>query len=150
MKLYTSYWAQVRHFPSSLVILNTTIWPPKWYGPLGKVDKNGVISLTCSPLQPGKSCEGLCRGPEMCKGHKPDQCSFLREYRKQLDAIDFNDFMGRLLDLHARLCEDFHKDDFDFAFIFFEKYDNPCSERWAVQDWFHSHEIEISEWKPNT
>ncbi len=29
--------------------------------------------------------------------------------------------------------------------IFHEKYDNPCSERWAVQQWFKENGMEIKE-----
>lgn len=147
MKLYTSYWAQVKNFPKNLVALSTVVWEPKWYN-VGSVDKNGIISLRCRPLRPGHSCDGLCDG--RCEPRHPQDCAFLREYRKQLDAIDFDDFIQHLLDLQARLLEDFpDRKELDFAFIFFEKYDNPCSERWAVQDWLRAHGVEIEEWHPN-
>lgn len=145
MKLYTSYWGQVRNFPKNLVILSTVIWEPKWYN-VGDVDKNGVISLRCRPLVPGEECEGLCEGK--CNPKHPNDCAFLKVYREQLEKIDLDDFVDKLLDLRARLLEDFpDREDFDFAFVFYEKYDNPCSERWAVQDWLRSHGIEIEEWK---
>jgi len=147
MKLYTSYWAQVKNFPKNLVALSTVVWEPKWYN-VGSVDKNGIISLRCRPLRPGHSCDGLCDG--RCEPRHPQDCAFLREYRKQLDAIDFDDFIQHLLDLQARLLEDFpDRKELDFAFIFFEKYDNPCSERWVVQDWLRAHGVEIEEWHPN-
>lgn len=148
MKFYTSYWAQVRNFPSNLVVLNTTVFPPRWYSSLGDVDENGVISLTCSPLQPGESCAGLCDGK--CNPKHPKDCAFLREYRKQLNLINFSDFMKRLTNLHDRLKAEYpEREDFDFAFVFFEKFDNPCSERWPVQNWFRTHGVEIKEWFPN-
>lgn len=147
MKLYTSYWAQVKNFPKNLVALSTVVWEPRWYY-VGGVDKNGIISLQCSPLRPGHSCNGLCNGH--CEPRHPQDCAFLREYRKQLDAIDFDDFIQHLLDLQVRLLKDFpERKEFNFAFIFFEKYDNPCSERWVVQDWFRAHGVEIEEWYPN-
>lgn len=144
MNLYTSYWAQVRNFPKNLVVLSTVVWEPKWYK-VGGIDKNGIISLRCPPLIPGEQCEGLCNGK--CNPKHPKDCTFLQTYSKQLEAIDFNDFIDKLLDLRARLLDDFPDiDDFDFAFVFFEKYDNPCSERWPVQDWFKQHGVEIIEW----
>lgn len=147
MKLYTSYWAQVRNFPPNLVVLNTTVWPPRWYT-IGGINNNGVISLHCNPLRPGRACDGLCNGK--CNPKHPEDCEFLREYRKQLNAIDFNAFMEKLLDLRERLHVDFpDREDFDFAFVFFEKYDNPCSERWPVQDWIRAHGVKIEEWHPN-
>ena len=144
MKLYTSYWAQTRNFPKNLVILSTVVWPPKWYK-IGDVDKNGVISLNCPPLIPGEACEGLCEGK--CNPKHPKDCAFLKVYREQLNKIDFNEFIGKLLDLRARLLDDFpDREDFDFAFVFFEKYDNPCSERWPVQEWLRAHGVEVEEW----
>ena len=145
MKIYTSYWGMVRNFPKNLVILSTVIWEPKWYN-VGDIDKNGVISLRCRPLVPGEECEGLCEGK--CNPKHPNDCAFLKVYREQLDKIDFNDFMDKLLDLRARLLDDFpDREDFDFAFVFYEKYDNPCSERWPVQEWLWAHGIEVEEWK---
>ena len=134
----------VKFFPTNLVALSTVVWEPKWYK-VGDIDKNGVISLRCPPLRPNHSCDGLCDGK--CSPKHPQDCQFLKAYRAQLDAIDFNQFMTSLLDLHARLLADFpNKTDFDFAFIFFEKYDNPCSERWIVQDWLREHNVKVEEW----
>ena len=147
MKLYTSYFAQIRNFPKNLVALSTVIYEPKWYK-VGEVDKNGIISIRCSPLRPGHSCNGLCDGK--CVPKHPGDCAFLREYRKQLDAIDFDAFIEKLLDLRERLRVDFpDREDFNFVFVFFEKYDNPCSERWPVQDWIRAHGLKIEEWHPN-
>lgn len=144
MKLYTSYWARVRNFPPNLVALSTVAFPPKWYN-VGGVDKNGVISLHCTPLRPGPTCSGLCDGS--CELASPKTCAFLREYRKQLDAIDFDAFIAKLLDLREELKIDFpNVEDFDFAFIFFEKWDRECSERWPVQEWIRAHGLEIEEW----
>ena len=147
LKLYTSYWAQVRNFPTNLIVLNTTIWPPKQYN-VGGVDKRGVISLNCTPLRPGHTCDNLCNGK--CVPKHPQDCAFLKKYREQLDAIDFNEFMRKIIDISDRMLIDFpEQKDFDIAFVFFEKYDNPCSERWVVQDWFRAHGVEIEEWQPN-
>jgi len=143
LKLYTSYWAQVQHFPRNLVALSTVVWEPKWYK-VGGMDKNGVISLQCPPLRPGKACDGLCNGK--CSSKHPQDCRFLQEYRKQLDAINFKYFMYQLFNLHKRLAYDSEIKDFDFAFIFYEKYDNPCSERWPVQDWLRAHGAQVEEW----
>ena len=148
MKIYTSYWAQVRNFPPNLIALNTTIFPPKWYK-IGGKDKNNVISLHCPPLRPGKSCNGLCNGK--CNPKHPQDCSFLREYRKQLDTINFSDFIKKLSERTQRFTTDFPEIiEFNFAFIVFEKYDNPCSEREVIQAWFKDNGFDIQEWHPNT
>ena len=145
MKFYTSYWAQVRNFPRNLVGLNTTIWPPKWR-PLGK-DKNGVIVVDCPPFKPGEKCEGLCNGK--CAVKHPQDCTFLQTYYQQLeDEITPNTFVI-INNLAKKIKEGEHLDDVDFAFIVFEKYDNPCSERAAIHKWFKSHNIPIEEWTSN-
>ena len=147
MKLYTSYWAMVKHFPQNLIALSTVVWPPKWYQVGGK-DKNGVISLHCTPLRPDERCNGLCRG--MCNPKHPEDCAFLKQYRKQLDEIDFQNFINHLLKLRETfLSENSNFEDINFAFIVFEAPYNVCSERVVIQQWIKDHGLEISEWSKN-
>ena len=145
MKIYTSYWAQLRNFPPNLVALSTVVFEPKWYRVGGK-DKNGVISIRCNPFRPGKECDGLCNGK--CNPRRPEVCEFLKTYRKQLDRLDVKQVLQRLTELAAAIKLDEGFDDVDFAFIVFEKYDNPCSERWPIQAWFRENGVEIEEWHP--
>lgn len=139
MKIYTSYWAQVRNFPTNLVGLNTTVWPPK-YRPLG-TDKRGVTVINCKPLVPGRECDYLCRGT--CNPPHPQDCSFLQTYRKQLDKINFNEFYTYIGELSKKY------NNADFAFIVFEPPTRNCSERIPIQNWFHDNGIEIEEWHSN-
>lgn len=139
MKLYTSYWAQVRHFPTNLVGLNTTVWPPK-YRPLG-TDARGVTVLNCKPLVPGRECDYLCRGA--CEPPHPQNCLFLETYRKQLDRINFNEFYSYIEELSKKY------NNADFAFIVFEPPTRQCSERVPIQNWIRDNGIEIEEWQSN-
>ena len=143
MRLYTSYYYQLRNFPSNLVGLSTAIWPPG-YIKLGEKDKRGVLCLDCPPLKPGEDCEGLCNGT--CMPKHPNDCNFLATYFDQLMKIDFDKFMYKLQKLHDKICENEQLEDVDFAFIFYEAPTNPCSERDAVQKWFKFYEKEITEW----
>lgn len=143
MKIYTSYWAQVRNFPTNLIGLNTTVWPPK-YRPLGQ-DKRGVWVIDCPPLKPGRECEGLCRGPTNCFTN-PTNCQFLSTYYKQLMTINIDKFFNILNRLHKQFCEDCGFNDVDFALIVFEAPKNKCSERIPLQNWLHFHNIEVEEW----
>ena len=143
MKIYISYFAQLRNFPPNLVGLSTAVWNPKWLQK-GR-DKNGAIWIDCPPLKPGKNCEGLCNGN--CNPKHPENCKFLREYRNQLNKIDFDKFMHQLEVLHNDICANEHFDDIDFAFLVYEKYNNPCSERWPLINWFKKHGVDIEEWK---
>ena len=145
MKIYTSYWAQVRNFPRNLIGLNTTVWPPK-YRPLGK-DQRGVIVLNCKPLIPGRECEYLCRGA--CDPPHPQDCAFLQTYRKQLDKINFNEFYTYMGELNAKIALKENLEYANFAFIVFEPPTRECSERIVIQSWFRDNGIEIEEWHPN-
>lgn len=142
MKLYTSYWGQVRNFPKNLVGLNTTVWPPRWR-PFGK-DKNEVLVIDCFPLKPGAECAGLCNGK--CEPKHPNDCKFLQTYLNQLRYIEFDHFMYQLQKLHDDICAGENLEDVDFAFIVFETPANPCSERWPIQQWLKENCVEIEEW----
>lgn len=144
MKFYTSYYYQIRNFPPNLIALSTAIWPPKYLN-FGIPDKRGVICINCPPLQPGISCEGLCDGS--CDPKHPKDCSFLKVYREQLDKIDFNNFIKSLDKISKIFLNDYPNfETVNFAFIVYEKFDNPCSERGPIQDWLRANGIEVEEW----
>ena len=143
MKIYTSYFAQLRNFPPNLVGLSTAVWNPKWLNP-GR-DKNGAIWLDIPPLKPGKECDGLCNGK--CAPKHPDSCEFLKTYRKQLDKLDYKEIIQKLENLAAKISASEGFQEIDFAFLVYEKYDNPCSERTIIQQWFKDNGMEIEEWK---
>lgn len=143
MKLYISYWAQVRNFPTNLVGLNTTVWPPKWR-PLGK-DKRGIIVADCPPLKPGASCNGLCNGK--CMPKHPQDCEFLKAYYKQLQAIDIKDFMNSLERMKNKIQEGEKLNNIQFALLVFETPTNSCSERVMLRRWLEDNGIEWAEWK---
>jgi len=143
MKIYTSYWAMVRHFPKNLVGLNTTVWPPRWR-PLGQ-DKRGVWVIDCPPLKPGHECEGLCAG--RCDPKHPDDCKFLQTYYQQLCKLDFNDFLEHLQKLKFKLEKNEQLDNVSFALIVFETPTNSCSERKCLTLWLRENGIEVEEWK---
>lgn len=142
MKLYTSYFAQLRNFPPNLVGLSTAIWNPKWLNP-GR-DKNGAIWLDIPPLKPGRECDGLCNGK--CTSKHPNDCDFLKVYRKQLDRIDFKMLMEHLETLAQTIQLGENLEEVNFAFLVYEKYDNSCSERAIIQQWFRDNGMEIEEW----
>ena len=50
-----------------------------------------------------------------------------------------NNYMAYISDLDSL-------NDIDFAFLVYETPDNPCSERWPIQQWFKEHRYNIKEW----
>lgn len=143
MKLYTSYFYQIRFFPRNLIPLSTVVWPPKYQ----IKDSTGAPALIidCPPLKPGSACEGLCRGA--CSPKHPSNCDFLKVYHKQLQAIDFTKFMRKLEHLKKIIEEQEHLEDVNFAFIVFEAPTNLCSERVIIQSWFEENGLEVKEWQ---
>lgn len=146
MKLYTSYFYQVRNFPPNLVGLSTVMWPPKYIN-LGEKDQRGILVIDCPILKPGKQCEGLCNGT--CEPKHPQDCAFLQTYYKQLSQIDFNKFCQSLQNLAERIKLGENLESIDFAFIVFETPKAICSERGIIQKWLHEYNIEIEEWIKN-
>jgi len=144
MKIYTSYFAQLRKFPPNLVGLSTAAWNPKWR-PMGK-DKRGVICVDCPPFKPGRECEGLCAGA--CNPKHPQDCAFLKTYKAQLDKINLSSLQEKLGKLGKQIADDEGFTDVDFAFLVFETPTNPCSERVAIQQYFKEHGISVEEWQP--
>jgi len=145
MKLYTSYFAQLRKFPPNLIGLSTATWNPKWR-PMGK-DARGVICVDCPPFKPGHSCDGLCNGK--CNPKHPEDCLFLQNYKAQLDKININSIQESLGNLATKIMYNEGIQDIDFAFLVYERFDNPCSERVAIQQYFREHGIKCEEWNFN-
>lgn len=143
MKIYTSYWAMVRKFPRNLIGLNTTVFSPRWRA-MGK-DARGVICVDCPPFKPGYTCSGLCNGK--CDPKHPNDCEFLKAYKAQLDRINIHSIQESLGKLATQIAQDEGLQDIDFAFLVYEKYDNPCSERIAIQQYFKEHGIKCEEWQ---
>lgn len=145
MKIYTSYFAQLRKFPPNLVGLSTAVWNPKWR-PMGK-DKRGVICVDCPPFKPGLECDGLCRGE--CNPKHPEDCAFLKAYKTQLDKVNLTQFQNSLGKLASQIANDEGFQDVDFALLVYETPTNPCSERGPIQKWGEEHNLNIREWQSN-
>jgi len=145
MRLYTSYFAQIRKFPTNLVGLSTAVWNPRWR-PMGK-DARGVICVDCPPFKPGHSCSGLCNGK--CNPKHPDDCEFLKVYKAQLDKLNIHSIQESLGKLATQIARDEKLQDIDFAFLVYETPTNPCSERVAIQQYFKEHGIKCEEWNPD-
>lgn len=150
----TSYFYQIRFFTPNMIPLSTAVWDPKWFHQNRDQkyqwkDKNGVWNgLRAEPFAPGPSCEGLCRGPEYCNNGNPQMCEFLREYRKQLDKLDFKEIIQRIYNIGKAVQE---KEGFTeepvIVFIVHEAFTNPCSERWVIRDWFKDHGYFVEEFR---
>lgn len=152
MKLYTSYFAQIRNMPSTMLPMSTAMFPPKWFvepkpeywrnssyynGHRIYTDGKGRINgMVFDELVPKSACE--CP----CSLRMPANCAFLRTYRRQLDAIDVEAFKAKC----KAVAEQFNK---NICILFFEKPDNACSERVVFKQWCKDNCIEVEEFDKN-
>ena len=157
MKIYTSYFYQIRNFPRNLIPLSTAVWDPKWYHDYRNashvyIDKRGIfVGFRAEMFVPDDSCNGLCLGPDRpdicCQNGGKYGCSFLNTYRAQLDELDFNEVLSEMQDFTEKISTLLKSGarEHNVALIFHEAPDNPCSERRLVQDWFKDHDYPIEE-----
>lgn len=149
MKIYTSYFYQIRFFPPNLIPISTAAWDPKWFHANKDQkyqfkDKRGVINgIRADIFAPGPNLSGYCS--KTCK-QTPPTCSFLLRYRAQLEQLDFRTILQKFERLAEMIQSREGFEDVNFALIFHEVPDNSCSERAPVQQWFANHGIEVQEW----
>lgn len=155
MRIFTSYFYQVRNLHPTQVPVSTALWDPKWYHDFkGKdhifIDKHGVVNgFRADFFAPGSTCSNLCRGPDNCKSKDPETCPFLKNYSLQLAVLDARMVLNYLYGIAAkvrRVCN--LMEDPDLILIVYETPDNPCSERVAIQEWFKLYGLEVKEWSP--
>ena len=153
MKIYTSYFYQIRFMKPYMIPLSTAKFSPKWFHQnKGQnfvwKDKNGVYNGLRAPVfAPGPMCEGLCQGHETCETGSPHTCLFLKTYRYQLDQLNYEEIIFRCENLGKRIqsIENFSEEPV-IILIVHEAPNNPCSERKVIQDWFAAHGKEVKEW----
>jgi len=142
MKIYTSYFYQIRNFKQNMVPVSTCLSDPEWFKPpIGKeyyIDKRGIIcGLRYKPLivqsQGTHYCP--CEEKEILKGN----CPTMKEYRQLLETVDFD----KMIKAFEFCLNKFHKD--TIVLIVYEASNNPCSERKNLQEYFNNHEIECKE-----
>ena len=154
VQIAISYFYHIRFFKPYMLPVSTAVWDPKWYHRNNDqdttyIDKNGVINgLRVPMLAPGENCHCLCRGRELCEDIPTGSCKFLQEYRKQLDAIPFKEFCESLTQCSEKLKGILKfKEDPILVLMVHEKYDNPCSERVVLLDWFKQNGVDVQELK---
>lgn len=155
MKICTSYFYKVRFFDRTMIPMSTAVWDPAWWHKNTKdysyqfKDKNGVINgIRATPFVPGHDCDGKCRGQENCDTKNSHDCEFLKAYRAQLDALNFDEIMARFAALGKTYQERENiSDEVTIVLLVYETPTNPCSERVVIQEWFAAHGLKVEEWQ---
>ena len=151
MRIYTSYFYQIRFFSPNMIPVSTAMWDPKWYHENKDQshvfrDKRGILNgMRCLQLVPDPLCSSECRGD--CINPDPLSCDFLKHYRDQLNQIDFQEFLKNLKSIADSTSQilNLHTD-MIVCLIVHEAPANQCSERRVIQEWFRDNNFPISEW----
>lgn len=117
--------------------------PPYFHDGRGKSyvfrDKRGVMNgLRAEPFVP--NVEGECG---RCNKDS-NKCNFLKNYKKQLDKLDFDDMMRRFESIAERVSPGVEEP--EVVLLVWEAPDNPCSERVVLFDWFQEHGVKVEEY----
>lgn len=137
-----------------MIPVSTALWDPLWYHDSTKdynyifKDKRGILNgLRCECIiEQGRQLldYGIIKCP--CEEKNYLSCSFLQEYRKNLDKIDFNKMITDM----ENFANEYQKNEGFIeepiiVLIVYETPKNNCSERQPLIDYFNSHGIECKE-----
>ena len=138
MKIFTSYFYQIRNFKPNMIPVSTAMWDPKWYQPPeGQeyyIDKRGIVcGLRYEPLIVQKY--GTCGCP--CEERVgAAACPTMLEYKDLLYSLVNKE---ETLKAFEYCLNKFNAD--TIVLIVYETPDNPCSERLALQEFFNCEEL---------
>lgn len=155
MLIRISYFYQIRNFKRNMIPVSTTIWDPAWYHNFTQ-DYNYIFKDKRNILN-GLRCEAIIEqgrhsnhGLDICPCDKKEYktCSFLQQYRNNLENIDFNKMIIDMQNFANKYKQNENIDEeIILVLIVYETPSNPCSERRALQDYFTLHGWECKELK---
>ena len=133
MKIYTSYFWQIRNFTPNIIPVSTAMSDPIWYRPPAGMeyykDKRGIINgLRYEPLIVQRY--GTCSCPCSDKERAP-ACPTMIEYEQLLFSLVDKE---KTLKAFEHCCNKFNCN--VVCLMVYENNKNPCSERFALQKFF--------------
>lgn len=155
MKIRTSYFYQIRNFTRNMIPISTAIWDPAWYHNFTQdynhifYDRRNILNgLRIETIieQGRKSNHGSEICP--CEGKDFQTCSFLHNYKKNLENINFKEMIADM----QKLADDYKEkekinEEIILVLIVYETPNNLCSERIPLQQYFTEHGWECKELK---
>ena len=128
--------------------MSTALEDPTWFKPpKGQeyyIDKRGIIcGLRYEPLIVQRQFEVTC--PCELRGAGTGVCEFLTNYRRALETLDFNRVISAFQYCANKFHRPFDDDEPIIVLMVHEAWNNPCSERKSLQDYFTSHGWECKE-----
>ena len=147
MRIATSYFYQIRNFKKNMIPVSTAMSDPEWYRPPKEkeyyYDKRGIVcGLRYEPLIVQGLGEHICpcelHDEMLLHPEKSGLCATMMEYRLLLEQVDF-DRMIKGFEHCANKFKSISDEEPIIVLMVYEAPSNPCSERWALQDYFKSH-----------
>ena len=162
IKIYTSYFYQVRNMRPGDLAFSTALGDPAWFHDFTGdkqykfIDKRGVLNgLRAEPfcprldLRPEDECRGRTGCPHL-ETNLPWYCNFLLEYYDHLKTLDPENIEERFLKV-GESWQEFNNKEMDITYILLvhEAPTNPCSERVMLQRWLSEKGFGGEEWNKN-
>ena len=148
MKIFITYFYNIRFFKPHTIPISTAVWDPKWFHDFQGYDiifkdKNNVLNgIRYSDLSPANIAP-CCP----CENKNPNNCQFIKDYTKYLDTLNFDKVYSDLMFIANKSKEILKFDEEpEICLIVYEKPDNPCSERKSLIEYFGKHGISVTEW----
>ncbi len=148
MQIKTSYFYQIRNFKKNMIPVSTAISDPEWYRPAEEqeyyIDKRGIVcGLRYEPLIVQREGTHYC--PCEDKSQAP-ACLCMQEYRQLLETVDFNKMIKGFEFCANKFQKELNfKEEPIIVLMVYETPRNLCSERYALQDYFKSHNWDCKE-----
>ena len=148
MKIFITYFYNIRFFKPHTIPISTAVWDPKWYHNFQGhdiifKDKNNVLNgiryPDLSPVNIPQSCP--------CENKDPTTCQFIKDYTEYLNTLNFDKVYSDLEFIGNKAKEILKFDEEpEICLMVYEKPDNPCSERKSLIEYFNKHGVSITEW----
>ena len=134
MKLYISYFGQMRNFTPNMLPVSTAKWDQQWFKGIDRIEEL---------VMPDSYVWEIEQSGEMCRKNCPlsAPCKFMSKYKEYLDTLDFEKILTKLF-----LMSLAHAGVDTIVLMVYEKSDVQCAERPVLQQWFAEHGVELKEW----
>ena len=152
MKIYISYFYQIRFFPENLIPVSTAAWDPKWYHDFKDPnyifrDKRNVINgvrcngLVCTKIYDANH-DCPIDGVQNCRQPKDGSCTFMMKYYKFLtEEVPFDKLISNLQQVPVKL-----RPGSDVCLIVHESPSRGCAERPCLVRYFNDNGYRLIEW----
>ena len=138
MKVYISYFYQIRNFTPNMLPLSTAMYPPKWFVKEGT--KYWIDNNKC-----GNDCGFYPIGEDWFKW-----CPFMKIYYNHLREQNLIDILNRYENVIEHVFNKILNLNIDtIVLIVHEPPDRYCGERPVLKKYFADCGIELEEWRPN-